>query len=148
MSAADADAPDVEVTDDVEGPADTAADDPQPIPADKLAELRARAGTSTIRVYQVDGRHYVFRKPKKPEYDRYKAQALSQNPDTRVQAALLLARSCLVAFDKGTKIEDERAAFDELAEDAPGMAHEIFGQVVVTMGFGERKFLEKKVVSS
>lgn len=113
--------------------------------AERLEALRSAHGD--VRCYDLGGRRWVIRKPKRAEYQKHKAD--TKHPDVNVQgrAAENLARMCLVPFEVGGKVEDERAAFDQLGEDYPALP-DVLGLAAVDMAYGPFEVRELKASPS
>lgn len=113
--------------------------------AERIEALRSAHGD--VRCYDLGGRRWVIRKPKRSEYQKHKAD--TKHPDVNVQgrAAENLARMCLVPFEAGGKVEDERAAFDQLGEDYPALP-DVLGLAAVDMAYGPFEVRELKASPS
>lgn len=113
--------------------------------AERIEALRSAHGD--VRCYDLGGRRWVIRKPKRAEYQKHKAD--TKHPDVNVQgrAAENLARMCLVPFEAGGKAEDERAAFDQLGEDYPALP-DVLGLAAVDMAYGPFEVRELKASPS
>ena len=111
----------------------------------RLDALKSAHGDA--RCYDLGGRRFVIRKPKRAEFLKHKADA--KHPDVNVQtcAAEKLARTCLVPFDPAGKVEDERAAFDALGEEFPALP-DILGLAAVDMAYGPFEVRELKASPS
>ena len=113
--------------------------------AERLDALKAAHGD--VRCYDLGGRRWVIRKPRRAEYQKHKAD--SKHPDVNVQgrAAENLARLCLIPFEAGGKVEDERSAFDQLGEDYPALP-DVLGLAAVDMAYGPFEVRELKASPS
>ncbi len=113
--------------------------------SERLDALKSAHGD--VRCYDLGGRRFVIRKPKRAEYQKHKADA--KHPDVNVQgrAAENLARMCLIPFDPGGKVEDERAAFDQLGEEYPALP-DVLGLAAVDMAYGPFEVRELKASPS
>lgn len=116
-----------------------------PAQEQRLEALRGAHGD--VRCYDLGGRRFVLRKPKRAEYLKHKTD--SKHPDLSVQARAgeILARMCLVPFDPSGKVEDERKAFDELGEEFPALP-DILGVAAVDMAYGPFEVRELKASPS
>lgn len=113
--------------------------------SERLEALRSSHGD--VRCYDIGGRRFVIRKPKRAEFLKHKAD--SKHPDVNVQtcAAEKLARMCLVPFDPAGKVEEERSAFDALGEEFPALP-DILGLAAVDMAYGPFEVRELKASPS
>jgi len=82
--------------------------------------LAARYGAS-VRVWELNGRRFALRKPKRGEWQAHKCDAGSADPTTKADAQVQLARTVLVPIDPSGSVDVERAAFDALGEEYPAL---------------------------
>lgn len=90
------------------------------------------AGVGTVQT--AGGRDWAFRKPSKAIYAAYRADSASQDKDKAADALAALARSCLIALP-GRTLDDERRAWDELAEEYPA-APDVIAMEVLALAVG------------
>lgn len=121
-----------------EEPADSALD-----PA-HLAALEATHGD--LKIIELDGREFVFRRPSLAEFDRFQG-TIDQAPNKRPEALRQLARVCLCPTATGGKVDDERKAFTDFASVAPYAAH-LIGEGVLEMALVSRAMVAKKAPRS
>ena len=131
------DDPEVTMTDDADD------DDAPELPEAQVAEIKIRCGGKFYAASH-GGHLFVFRKPKGPEYLKFKVEQASPVAVTAAEAGVTLARTCIVPADPKGSIKDEREAFDRILEDAPAVAFEILAPAVVGLAFGEAEFRQKK----
>lgn len=97
-------------------------------------------GVATVQC--AAGRDWAFRKPTKAIYSAYKSDSASQDKAKAADALADLARACLVAMP-GRTLDDERAAWDQLAEDYPG-AVDVIGMEVLGLAVGPHEVIRRE----
>lgn len=100
--------------------------------------LTSRYGDKAT-VYEAGGRRWVFRRPSRAQWRAYKCAQNSLDPTTKADAGVDLARMCLAPFDPKGTVEQERAAFDALGEDYPGLL-DLFATIVEAAALGPLPF--------
>jgi hypothetical protein len=110
------------------------------------ASLTSRYGDKAT-AYEAGGRRWVFRRPSRAQWRAYKCDQNSMDPTTKADAGVALARGCLAPFDPKGTVEAERAAFDALGEDYPGLL-DLFASIVEASAIGPLPFRGVKPPSS
>lgn len=98
------------------------------------ASLVSRYGKD-VAAYDANGRRWAFKKPTRAHWRAYKCDQNSNDPTTRADASVSLARACLVPFDPSHTLDAERAAFDALGDEYPAIL-DLFGAVVEASAIG------------
>lgn len=84
------------------------------------ASITGRFG-ATAKVYELGGRRWCLRKPRRPEWQAFKVDQQSQDATTRADAPVTLAKALLVPVDPNGTVDAERKAFDDLSEEYPAL---------------------------
>ena len=77
------------------------------------SSLTSRYGKDAM-AYEAGGRRWAFRKPTRAHWRAYKCDQSSNDPTTRADASVSLARACLVPFDPSHTLDAERAKIETL----------------------------------
>lgn len=108
----------------------------------RASELRARAVAiygERIRVVELGGRPWVLSAPKGPTFralwQSFKCDQSSNDPTTRVDAPVKLAKALLVPFDPAGTVKGEREAFDALGDEFPALL-DLLGEAAGDLAFG------------
>jgi len=104
------------------------------VSAGAWADLVKRHGEK-IRVFEMAGRRWVLRCPKRAEWLECKVAKASPDINTAVMATTMLARRCLAPYDPAGTVAAEREAFDKLCDEYPAVG-DILGAAVEALALG------------
>lgn len=113
---------------------------------EEAASLTSRFGAGW-KVWELNGRRWCLRKPRRPEWQAFKCDSGSPDPTTRADASVALARAILVPIDPGGTVEAERTAFDAMGEEYPALL-DILGAAAEAAGAGPLVLREVKPPAS
>jgi len=108
--------------------------------------LTARYGAN-VKVWDLNGRRFAVRAPKRAEWQAYKCDQQSGDPTTKADAQVLLARAVLVPVDPDGSVDAERKAFDALGDEYPALL-DLLGALADSLGAGPLGVREVKPPSS
>lgn len=110
--------------------------------AEEQTSVATRYGASA-KVWEINGRRWVMKKPSRPQWQAFKCDGISPDPTTKADAGVTLARGLLVPFDPAGSVEAERAAFDAMGEEYPALL-DLFGALAEQLAVGPLAVREVK----